>query len=290
MRVHAAPPRSAGVSGGAIATLVALAAGLGVALVLAPSALAASAPGGGYANQGDLVAALRTAFVEYWHSGDRALTPGLAHVVDYWFRFHVVKGVIGALLLIVLAALGVRLWRAFVSAGGGVGSRTGSRVLLASAGVLVGASTLFSLAVVMANIQGAVAPLSSTLSMLPLGTPSGQLTGAVGQIRQHLSDYSGTTGHRLPAIDVMVNDFGRYHAVLVVIAATVAIGFAGMSVALWMRFRHTAAFDRHVRRALAVLGVLTALLSVAVFVVTAANISVATDPAPALLAFFQGGW
>jgi hypothetical protein len=285
--MHAAPPRSAGNPRGAIATLVALTAGLGVALVLAPSALAASAPGGGYANQGDLITALRAAFVEYWHSGDRALTPGLAHVVDYWFRFHVVKGVIGALLLAVLVALGIRLWRLFVSIGE---LRAGTRVALAAAGAVVGAAALFSLAVVMANIQGAVAPLSSALSMLPLGTPSGQLTSAVDQVRQHLSDYSSTAGQRLPAIDVMVDDFGRYHAVLVVIAATVATGFAGMSVALWMRFRRVAASDRQVRRALAVLGVLTALLSVAVFVVMGANISVATDPAPALLAFFQGGW
>ena len=149
---------------------------------------------------------------------------------------------------------------------------------------------LFALAVVMANIQGAVAPLSSALSMLSLGTPSGQLTSAVDQVRQNLSDYSSAGGHPLPATKVMVDDFGRYHAVMVGIAATVAISFAVMSIALWRRFTRTAAADRRVRRALAVLGVLAALMSLSVCVVTVANISVATNPAPALLAFFQGGW
>lgn len=287
MHVHAIPPRSAGISGLAIAALTALATALGAALVLAPSPLAASAPGGGFADQSDLVAALRTAFAGYWRSGDPALTPGLAHVVDYWFRYHVAKGVIGALLLVVLVALGVGLWRVFVRA---ADLTAGRRVALVSAGALVAASALFSLAVVMANIQGAVAPLSSALSMLPLGAPSGQLTSTVDQVRQDLSDYSGAGGHSHPAVVVMVNDFGRYHAVMVVISATVALSFAVMSVASGRRFRRTASSDRRVRRALAVLGVLAALLSISVLVVTVANISVATDPAPALLAFFQGGW
>lgn len=296
MSNHAASPQSALVTGAAggtgfrgrtVAILVTLAAALGVALVLAPSWVAAGVPGGGFANQSDLVAAVRTAFIGYWHSGDRALTPGLAHVVDYWFRYHMAKGVIGALLLIVLVVLGVWLWQTFAW---GADLTAAKRVGLVSAGVFVAALALFSLAVVMANIQGMVAPLSSALSMLPLGTPSGQLTGTIDQVRQQLSDYSSAGGHPLPASKVMVDDFGRYHAAMVVIAATVASAFAVLSFVSWKRFARTTASEKRVRRALGVFGVLAALLSVSVFVVMAANITVARDPAPALLAFFQGGW
>jgi hypothetical protein len=156
--------------------------------------------------------------------------------------------------------------------------------------VVVAALAVFSLAAVMANIQGMVAPLSSALSMLPLGTPSGQLAGTVDQVRQQLSDYSTAGGHPLPASKVMVDDFGRYHAVMVIISATVACSFAVMSFVSWKRFMRTAASDRRVRRSIGVFGVLAALFSVSVFVVMVANIIVARDPAPALLAFFQGGW
>ena len=74
-----------------------------------------------------------------------------------------VKAVTAALLLIVLIALGVLLWKAFLRADGvGVGKRTAH----ASAGALVTMLALFSLAIAMANIQGAAAPFASLLPML----------------------------------------------------------------------------------------------------------------------------
>lgn len=289
MRVDPAPPRFAttpdGPSGRALALLVALAAGLGVALVVGPSALAASAPGGGFSGQSALSAALRPAFVEYWRSGDKALTPRLAHIVDYWFRYHVVKAVIGALLLTVLLLLAARLRTWFVRPGD---LTAGKRAAVASGGVLVLASALFALLVVMANIQGAVAPLSSTLSILPLGNPGGELGTAVDQVRQNLSGYSKAGSHPL-AVTVMVDDFGRYHAVLAYIAAAVIVGLVVLSLASWKQYRRDAASDRRARRLSATFGALTALLSAAILVVMIANIGTAEDPAPALLGFFQGG-
>lgn len=291
MHVHQAPPRSAttpdGPSGRVLALLVALAAGLGVALVLVlgPSALAASAPGGGFSGQSALSAALRPAFVEYWRSGEKALTPGLAHIVDYWFRYHVVKAVVGALLLTVLLVLAARLRTLFLRPGG---LTAGKRAAVASGGVLVLVSALFALLVVMANIQGAVAPLSSTLSILPLGSAGGELGTAVDQVRQNLSGYSKAGSHP-PAITVMVDDFGRYHAVLAYTAAIVIIGLAVLSASSWKQYRREAASDKRARRLSATFGVLTALLAVAILVVMAANIGTAEDPAPALLGFFQGG-
>jgi hypothetical protein len=46
------------------------------------------------------------------------LPAGTAAGADYWFRFHLVKGGIAALLLIVLVALGVVLWRTSLRANG----------------------------------------------------------------------------------------------------------------------------------------------------------------------------
>jgi hypothetical protein len=76
------------------------------------------------------------------------------------------KAVIAAILLIVL---GVLLWKAFLSA---AGLGAGKRSALASAGVLVMMPALFSLVVVMANVQGAAAPFASLLPMLADGRPT----------------------------------------------------------------------------------------------------------------------
>src|SRR5687768_3628962 len=118
MTSSTAPPRSADFSGRALATLAALAAALGAAFVVAPATLAASGPGGGFADQRHLTEALRPAFVEYWRSGDRELSPALAGVVDYWLRYHVAKAVIAAVLLTVLVVLGTRLWTALLNVAG----------------------------------------------------------------------------------------------------------------------------------------------------------------------------
>jgi hypothetical protein len=112
----ATPSRTARVAGRLLAALVALVAGLAAAFVIAPPTLAATGPADDLADQDRLTAAFRTAVVGYWRSGDRDYPPDLQRVVDYWFRFHLVKGGIAALLLIVLGVLTVVLWRTFVRA------------------------------------------------------------------------------------------------------------------------------------------------------------------------------
>ncbi|WP_329556693.1 hypothetical protein [Streptomyces sp. NBC_00696] len=286
MRTHkAALSRPAEVPGRALAVLVALAVALGAGFVLAPSRLAANGSEGGFSEQRGLVDALRPAFVAYWQSGDRRFPPDLERVVDYWFRFHVVKGVLAGALLIVLVALGVLLWKAFLRSGGPRG-----RLALASAAGVTSVLALVSLAAVMANIQGAVAPFSSVTSMLPLGTPGGQLAGAVGEIRQGLAHYPDTSGRNAAALQVMVDDFGRYHAVLAVMASVVAVVLAGLSVTAWRRFAATDRADGRTRRTMGWFGVLSALVALAFIVVAVANTGTAADPAPALLGFYEGGW
>ncbi|GID95796.1 hypothetical protein ACFQFC_02270 [Amorphoplanes digitatis] len=258
------------------ALLAALTATLVAAFVVGPRLLAALGPGGGFDSERELSAALGAEFPGYWRSGGRDLPPGLDRAVDYWFRYHVAKAVFAALLLIVLVALGVLLWRAF--------RRGGRGPLLAPAGVVVVALGLFATVALMANIQGAAAPFASALPMVASG---GDPAGALDQVRREL-DAAATGGGRFsPPLAVMIGDFARFHVVLAVVAAVVAAVLIGVSAVLWRRF---AAADRRTGRVLGSFGVLSALSSLVLVVVAAANASTAADPAPALLAFFNGGW
>ncbi|MFD7427346.1 hypothetical protein ACFV6Z_09855 [Streptomyces sp. NPDC059818] len=271
----------------ALAALAALAVALGLAFVLAPGPVAGSMPGGGYGGRRGLDARLSAYFVDYWRSGERSFPPALRGVVDYWSRYHVVKAVVAAVLLAVLIALGALLWKAFLRGGA---LTAGSRAALASAGVVVTALALFSLALAVANIQGAVAPFSSLMSMLPVHASHGELADVLDRIRQQLAGYPDAGGATAPPLRVMVSDFGRYHAVVAVAATVVALALAALSALSWRRFAGTAASDRRTRRVLRSAGLLSALSAAAVLVIAAANTATTADPAPALLAFFEGGW
>ncbi|WP_433335855.1 hypothetical protein [Spirillospora sp. CA-294931] len=249
------------------------------AFVVAPRVLA----GGGFAGQGELVEALRVAFVGYWRTGGGELSPELASVSDYWFRYHVAKGVIAAILLGVLVVLGALVWRAHLRADA-LGA--GKRAALASGGVVVTGLAVFALVVVMANIQGAVAPYSSLLPMLTDGATDAEVTGTLDQVRQGLAA-SAAGGETTPALEVMISDFARYHAVMAVIAGVAAAGLIAFSVVLWKAFAGRAG---RARRLLGSFGVLSVLLALVMVVVAVANATTAADPEPALAAFFAGGW
>lgn len=194
------------------AALTALAAILIAAFVVAPGALAGSLPGG-------LGAALRESFEEYWRADQQA---HLQTVVDYWFRYHIAKGAIAALLLGVLIPLGVLITRAFVRSGGPA---------RAFAGVSVGLLALVALVAVMANLQGAIAPLSSLLPMLP--------GDALAQVAPQLA----AGAHPPAAVAVMVDDFARYHVAMAVIAAVLAATFIGATALAGRRFARTEPSD-----------------------------------------------
>ncbi|WP_436531199.1 hypothetical protein [Actinoplanes sp. HUAS TT8] len=241
------------------ATLTALAAFLVAAFVVAPGPLSGSLPGG-------LGAALRASFEEYWHA-DRS--DHLQTVVDYWFRYHLFKGTIAALLLAVLIALGVLLWRAFLRSGGPA---------RAVAGVGTGLLGLVALAAVMANIQGAVAPFASLFPML-----QGNALDVVGP-------QLNADAHPPAAVATMVDDFARYHVAMAVIATVLAVVFVGGSVLAGRRFVRTDPSDRRARLAIGSFGAVAALLSVAMIVLAVANTTVAANPDPAFAALVNGSW
>lgn len=262
-------------SGRILAALLALTGALIAAFVVAPRPLA-SRPGVDFGGESDLRQAFGTAFDAYWRAGTRDFTTELAQVVDYWFRYHLAKAVFAAIALAVLVTLAVRLWRAFVAAGS---AGLGNRVALAASGGVAAALALCSLVLVLANVQGAVTPFASLLPMLTREGPTEVLT----EVDQGLA-----SGTRTPALEVMIDDFARYHAAMAVLAAVAALALIGTCALLW-RARALSG-DRRSRRVLAVFGTCSALVALILVVVAVANITNATDPVPGLAALFSGGW
>ncbi len=240
-----------------------------------PHLLADDGSQSGFSDQRALVGAVEEGFVRYWTAGSGDYSSGMGGVVEYWFRFHVAKALIALALLGVLAALGVVVWRAFLRS---EGVRRGG---LAVAGVCVTGVGLLSLVVAAANVQGAVAPFTSALTMLPVGTRGGELAGTLDQVRTELAANPDTAS---PALAEMISDNARYHVSMAVIAGIVAVGLVAVSVVSWRRF--TEVGDRRTRRVLGAFGVLGTVLAPAVLVVGAANVTVAADSARGLTEFF----
>jgi hypothetical protein len=276
-----APTRSSGVPGRTPTTLALLAVVLCVAFVRAPITVAAGTSLDTFTDQPAIVAYLQRAFVQYWQSGHRTFTPGMAALVAYWSHYHIAKAAVAAILAIVFGGLSVSLWKSVLRTGG-----PGTAIAFAVSGVACTVLALASVAITLANIQGAAAPFASLLSMLPIGTHDPQLAAAVNQIHHQLATYPGA---RTPALTVMVDDYARYHVVLAVAAVIVAIALAGSGVAAWKWFVTTASSQRRTRSVAAFLGVLAVVTTLAVLAVAVANVSNAADPAPGLLSLFDGG-
>lgn len=261
-----------------IAALTTLTAALIVAFVVAPATLAATASTTDLTSQGRLIAAFRSAFVAYWSSGDRVFTPGLQRVVDYWFRYHIAKGVLAAAILIVLIVLGVLIWQAYLR------TRGPRAVALAAGGVASTGLAVVALAAVMANIHGTAAPFGSLLPML-FGGSDEAVTATLTQARQQLADRQHP-----PALEAITSDYIRFHAVMAVEGTVVVVVLLALSVLLWRRFAKTDRSERRARRLVAAYAVFTPLLTLALALVVVGNATTAAHPLPGLDGFLAGGW
>jgi hypothetical protein len=253
---------------------------LAAGFVLAPRALTGAGP----AHEHSLSAATSQAFTAYWQSGRHSYPPALADLVAYWRRYHLVKAGFAVALTIALCWLAHILWRSLLRA---ERLRPATTTAAAASGSTVTALAFGSVLVVMATIQGALAPFSSLVSLLPVGHGNPALTGSVSQIQHDLAEHQAVprTSATLGAI---IADFQRYHAVLAAQAAILAVVLIGLSVLMW---RRAPTAGRAVPRAKALLRLLAtafALLTVVVLVVGAANISTALNPDPALRFVFGG--
>jgi hypothetical protein len=279
MSSPAVPARFPAVSGRALAAFAAVATALVAAFVVAPPAVAGFGSSGDLGTEARLGTAFREAFVGYWSSGARDLTPDLARIVDYWFEFHVVKGLVAVILLGVFAVAVVRLGKAYVGARG-----AGKRIALAAAGVLAAVLGVVSLTAVMANVQGVLSPFGSLFPFLLEGPAVGASADALEQAGQQLASGAGSYS---PALDVLVGEYGWYHVAMVGIASVVAVVLAGTGVVAFTRARSS---DRRARRVLRLFSAFAVLLSLVAVVLVVANVSVVADPAPGLAALFTGGW
>ncbi len=243
---------------------------LTIAVVALPAAVARSLTGTSLT-----VAALPgtvAAGFEQWVRTGQASSAPLAPAVSFWAVFHVVKAVVAALLLVTLIPVGRQVWNAYERA-----RSRGRRARLRAIGGLGSLAVPLLVLVVMANVQGAVAPLSSVLTFLPMDGP------AVTQVRDQLA-----SGRMTPPSTTLVADFRLYHAALVA-AAVVAIGLgSAATTTLWVQRARMHESRRRLRRVLAVGGMIIPVMLLLLGVVLLANVSTVADTTPALAAFFDG--
>ncbi len=257
---------------------------LGIAFVFAPAYLAGGHYGG-YGDNARLVQSMRNAFIDYSSSGSAALPDNLETVVDYWARYHVAKAVIAALALLVLCLVCRRLWASYQGRQADGRGRTAAYVV---AGLAASLGTIAAAALLMANIQGAIAPLSSAVSLLPAQRDS-SLEAAVDAVRHGIA-----TPGASPVADHLVADFARYHLVVAVLSALFAALLGVLAVRLWrgrrLGLNGVGALSYSVRsHSATATAAATLTVAAAVLVLCVANISSALEPGRALSLFFAGG-
>ena len=217
-----------------------------VAFVVLPPVLrpmAGSAP--------DLPTRARDALIEQWESGVVDPVPSMADLVAQWADYHLLKSAFAFLVVVALARVLGLLGR--------------EHPLLV--GVIAVAATVAWL-VVFANVQGALAPLASVVSLLPPVSTDARYAAALSGLRADLA-----SGVANPVTSALVEDFRFFHVVMVAlaIASAVALGLAARRAARTGHLRSTA----HTGAAV--------LLVVVLLVIGAANLSTALDPIPGLL-------
>jgi hypothetical protein len=185
----------------------------------------------------------------------------------------------------VLVALGRLLWSAFLRSSGAP-----RRIGLAVAGSSAALLALVALVAAMANLQGVLAPYASLLPMLVDGGPAdGELAAVLDQARQQLVDARASGTATAPVLDGVVGQLGWFHVVMAVLAPVVVLALVALSALAWRR-RAAVRTDRRTRRLLGAAGLAAALVALPFAVLTAANVSVAADPAPATLALLEGSF
>jgi len=193
------------------------------------------------------------AFVAYWSAGGPDYPPDLQRLVDHQFHYHLLRVVIALPLVAVLVTLAVlvRRFRLPIAA-----------LALAAAVLLI------------ANVQGAVSPFGTLLPTLASDHTDAGLTTALAQVHDQVHN-----GPRSPALEVMLDEYVRWHVVKGPLAGVLAAVLIGLAVAAWRRRRRW-------------LSLLTAVLALAALVVVVANVYTVANPDPGFLLLLEveGSW
>ena len=173
----------------------------------------------GFTSESALVAAAETAFVHADLSDSVGNSAKLAQLTATWRGFHLVKAVAAALLVVNLAYLAstVRLRADDCEPG-----RHRGWLVAINAGVVVW--LLGALTVLVANVQGAVAPLASVTSLLPPGRAAGALGGVLGRLRDAVAIEGAASAGGVAS--ELLADFTLYHAIVAVVAAVTGCALA----------------------------------------------------------------
>ena len=189
----------------------------------------------------------------------------LAEPTRFWRWFHVIKSVLALAALAAAGVLAIRASRA-KRAASTPALRFGWALVVVGGGVVASLNALL----LVANLQGAIAPLSSVLSLLPFSDRSLALSDAVSAL-------SASIGSGQPTVTAtaIVRDFATYHAAVAVLLALVTV----MAVLAMVHVARARRWGSAVA--------LTAVLLVFA-VLTFANISTAFAPTPAMQSFLSG--
>lgn len=237
------------------------------AFVLAPAAiLRGSHPR--YADHTLLIADVNSGVDAYWRSGARELTADLAALADYWFQWHAIKIVISALLVVVLGALAVTLWRR---------SMTASPVGYTVAASSVTALALFSIFALIANVQSTVAPLVALLPMVSSDQPDPALAQTLTEIGRAVASPSSAQPHPLLTLTEHV---ARYNWVMIALAAPLTLAFGAAGV---IAVRRSRASTNQRRRMFVILAVFAVVMTAVLLFLSIAAVIAVSDPATALL-------
>jgi hypothetical protein len=273
--VTALPPVTQHSSWRKPALLAAIVAALSAALLFGPSLIARLLAGASGLTTGTLAHRVGGAFTEWWSVGTTSLTESMTVVVQFWATFHVVKALIAAALI---AALVITIRQLLVAHAHEESSAR--RAGIAAVGIAASLAAPALLLVLLANIQGAIAPLSSVMGLLPMTPP----TAAIADVRDHFA-----TGTTTPVLTALVDDFRRYHAAMAVAAAGAILGVVTVNIALWIRVFELPKSEKRARRTIATIALALPALALFLFVIMLANVSTAVETAPALASFFTNG-
>lgn len=232
-----------------------------------------------YQGEPELGAEVGRSFSLFWSEGVRSLPAELTTLVDYWFEWHAIKVVVSALLVVVFGLLAASLWRRVLAAGSGrTAVEIGSVTAAVSATVLAAASVLLAVF----NVQATAVPLVALLPLLSgneardaLGPTLDQMTRAVGD--------AGSSPAASPVLLSLLEQVDRYSMTMIVLASTLGIAFGVASVVLVRRYATIGRAERSRRVVYAVLGAVTAVITMVMALLLLIAGTALADPLSALL-------